>query len=69
MNIEPFDKLLNRNNGVPISEDLVIYKNYELYNYKTEESKRYDNIYDLVNDNPHVKKIIEDTENFCWRLD
>ena len=69
MKIEHFGELLAGNNGVRISKDLVIYNDFELYNYSTGESKCYTNLDDLVNANPDVKKIIEETEAFelDWR--
>ena len=69
MTLEHFEKLLKGNNGISISKELVIFKDYELYNYKTKKSKEYDNLNDLVNDNPDVKKIIENAEDFYWELD
>lgn len=65
MKIEHFGELLAGNNGIKISQDLVIYNDFELYNYKTEESRIYTNIEELVKDNPDVKKIIEETEAFA----
>lgn len=65
MKIEHFGELLAGNNGVRISKDLVIYNDFELYNYKTEESKCYNSLDELVNDNADVKAIIESTEAFA----
>ena len=65
MTIEHFGKLLDGNNGIQITKNLVIFrKNFELYNDVTEESKCYDSLRALIDDNPDVKKIIEDAEAF-----
>ena len=64
MEISFFQQLLNGNNGIKISNDLVIYNDNELYNYQTGESKCYNSINALVDDNPDVKKIIEEAEAF-----
>lgn len=64
MTIEHFGELLKGNNGIAITKELVIYNDFELYNYKTEESKCYESLRALVDDNPDVKKIIEDAEAF-----
>ena len=65
MTIKDFGELLAGNNGIKISKELVVYKDFELYNYNTEESRIYTSIEELVNDNPDVKKIIEETEAFA----
>lgn len=41
MKIEYFDRLLKANNGIAVTDDLIIYKDYELYNYRTEQEKHY----------------------------
>ena len=64
MTIEHFGKLLDGNNGIQITEDLIIFNDFELYNDVTEESKCYDSLRALIDDNPDVKKIIEDAEAF-----
>lgn len=64
MELKHFKELLNGNNGIKISDDLVIYNDFELYNYRTEESKNYKSVEELVEDNSDVKKIIEDAEAF-----
>lgn len=66
MKIEQFGELLAGNNGVRISQDLVIYNDFELYNYKTEESKCYNSLDELANDNADVKAIIEEAEGFYF---
>ena len=64
MTIKDFGELLAGNNGVRISRDLVIYNDFELYNYSTEESKCYKSLDELVSDNPNVKAIIDTTDDF-----
>lgn len=66
MLINEFAKLLAGNNGVRISKELVIYNDFELYNYETGESKLYNSLDELVNDNPDVKAIIEEAEDFYF---
>lgn len=69
MEIKRFKELLNGNNGIKISDELIIYNDFELYSFKTEESKNYNNLDDLLNDNEEVKQIILDAEDFYldWR--
>lgn len=69
MKIEDFDKLLKGNNGIAVTDDLVIYNDYELYNYRTEIEKHYKNLIELVEANPEIKKIILETETFYNHLD
>lgn len=66
MTLEKFNQLLQGNNAIKISKELVIYNDYELYNYRTEKEKHYNSIEELVNDNPDVKKIIEEAEAFYY---
>lgn len=66
MTIKNFSELLAGNNGVRISKDLVIYNDFELYNYSTEESKNYTNLDELIDDNPDVKAIVEEAEGFYF---
>jgi hypothetical protein len=64
MDVKKFDALLKGNNAINITDDICIFNDYELYNYKTYESRQYDNLTDLLSDNPDVKKIIENTDMF-----
>ena len=64
MTIKHFGELLAGNNAIRITKDLVIYNDFELYNYSTEESKCYNSLDELVNENPDVKAIIEQAEDF-----
>lgn len=69
MTLQEFDRLLKMNNGIPITDDLVIFtENYELYSFKSEVSKFYDSIEELCADNPKVAKIIEDAEDFYFKF-
>ena len=59
MEISYFDKLLNGNNAIRVTDDFIIFKeDCELYSFKTEQSKQYSNVYELVEDNPKIKKSI-----------
>jgi len=69
MDINYFSKLLKGNNAIRVTDDLIIFNDYELYSFSTEESKHYRNIDDLVNDNADVKKIILETDEFKIKLD
>ena len=64
MKVEYFDKLLHGNNGIKISDEWNIFNDYELYNFKTNESKQYKNLDELLKDNPSVAKIIEESDAF-----
>ena len=64
MKAEYFDKLLHGNNGIKISDEWNIFNDYELYNFKTNESKQYKNLDELLKDNPSVAKIIEESDAF-----
>lgn len=64
MEIKRFKELLEGNNGIKISDELIIYNDFELYSFKTEESKNYNNLDDLLNDNEEVRQIILDAEDF-----
>ena len=64
MTVEYFNQLLQGNNGIRIFDDFVIYNDYELYNYATGESKQYNNINELIEDNADIKKIIEEADAF-----
>ena len=41
MTLEYFSKLLQGNNGIEIKKDLILFNDFELYNMKTKESKKY----------------------------
>lgn len=69
MKIAHFQKLLSGNNAVRISDDLIIFNDFELYSLKTNESKNYKSLDDLLNDNPDVKDIIENAAYFALRFD
>lgn len=69
MTLQEFDRLLKMNNGIPITDDLVIFtENYELYSFKSEVSKFYDSIEELCADNPKIAKIIGDAEDFYFKF-
>lgn len=69
MKLDYFDKLLKANNAIGITDDIVIFNDYELYNHRTKQEKHYTNIYDLCEENPDVKEIIERTETFYNHFD
>lgn len=64
MTLNYFGKLLKGNNGIKISDEYNVFNDFELYNFKTNESKKYKSLQELVDDNPDVKKIIEEAEAF-----
>lgn len=64
MKIAHFKKLLAGNNAVRISDDLIVFNDFELYNYTKDESKNYTTLEELLDDNADVKKIIEDAPYF-----
>lgn len=69
MEIAFFDKLLKGNNAIFISDDLVIFSDYELYSFKTKKGKKYNNIQELCNKNKKVREIIKKTEKFIINFD
>ena len=66
MTLERFNELLHVDgrNGIQIVKDLFIFNDYELYNAKTDRSKQYNSLDELVNNNPDVAKIIDEAEDF-----
>ena len=64
MTLEYFTQLLQGNNGIEVKKDLIIFNDFELYNFRTKESKKYKSLDELLNDNPEVRKIIDETEEF-----
>ena len=64
MTLDYFKQLLKGNNGIKISDDLIIFNDFELWNRRTDESKQYKSVDELVADNPDVRKIIETTDEF-----
>lgn len=69
MRITHFAKLLNGNNAVRISSDLIIFNDFELYNLKDDSSKQYKSLEDLLVDNDDVKSLIEKAPYFELRWD
>lgn len=69
MKITHFAKLLNGNNAVRISSDLIIFNDFELYNLKDDSSKQYKSLEELLADNAEVKQTIEKAEYFALRFD
>ena len=69
MTLEWFDKLLKANNAIGVTDDDVIFNDYELYNHRTKEEKHYKDIYELTEDNPRIKEIILNTETFYNPID
>lgn len=69
MKLSHFAKILAGNNAVKISENLIIFNDYELYDMAEDASKNYDSLDALVADNGDVKKIIEEAPYFEleWR--
>ena len=57
MTLERFSELLKGNNGISITDELIIFNDFELFNYRTSESKQYKSLDELVNANPDVKKL------------
>ena len=64
MTLEKFTQLLQGNNGIEVKNDLIIFNDFEMYNMKTKESKKYKSLEELLNDNPDIRKIIEEKEEF-----
>ncbi len=68
MKIAHFAKLLKGNNAVQITDNLIVFNDFELYDLATDESKNYATLEDLLNDNAEVKDIIEKAEYFELRF-
>lgn len=64
-----FKKILAGNNAVQISDDLIIFNDFELYNIKEDKSKNYKSLEELLENNSDVKEIIEQAEYFALRWD
>lgn len=64
MTLEYFSQLLKGNNAIEVKKDLFVFNDFELFNGKTQRSKQYNSLEELLNDNPEVKKIIDETEEF-----
>ena len=64
MKITHFAKILAGNNAVKISDNLIVFNDFELYDMDKDESKNYDSLDDLIADNEDVKAIIEAAEYF-----
>lgn len=65
MKINHFAKILNGNNAVKISDKLIIFNDFELYDMGADSSKNYDSLQALLADNPDVEKIITEAEYFA----
>ena len=65
MKISHFAKILAGNNAVKISDKLIIFNDFELYDMEADESKNYNTLDELVEDNQDVKKIIEEAKYFA----
>lgn len=69
MRIAHFQKLLDGNNAVRITDNIIIFNDYELYNLATDESKKYKSLDELLKDNPDVEKTILEAEYFTLEFD
>ena len=69
MKLSHFAKILAGNNAVKISENLIIFNDFELYDMAEDTSKNYESLDALVADNEDVKKIIDEAPYFEleWR--
>lgn len=69
MNIAHFKKLLEGNNGIRINDDLIVFKDFELYSLATNESTNYTSLEELIKNNKNVKNIITKANYFALRFD
>ena len=69
MKLAHFAKILAGNNAVRINDDLIIFNDFELYSLKEDKSKNYKSLDELFDNEPEVKKIVEDAEYFALRFD
>ena len=67
MRVTHFSKLLQGNNGIRISDDLILFNDFELYSLKTDKSKQYNSLEDLLENEPEVKEIIEKAPYFALK--
>lgn len=69
MKLSHFAKILAGNNAVKISENLIIFNDFELYDMAEDASKNYESLDALVAANEDVKKIIDEAPYFEleWR--
>ena len=68
MTIQEADKIMKKGNSLCFNEEVVLFDNYELFNYKTRESKQYNNIEEVVENNPDIKEMILETKAFLLRF-
>lgn len=64
MKASVFADVLKQNNGIQITDELVVYRDLELYNYRTFESKQYPTVQALLDDNEEVARVVAETEMF-----
>lgn len=64
MTLEYFSQLLKGNNAIEVKKDLMLFNDYELYDMKTKKSKQYNSLDEVLKDNPEIRKIIDETEEF-----
>ena len=69
MIVEEFKKLLNSNNAIRITYNLIIFADYELYNFTSKKGKKYHNLDDLLDDNPDLLELIHNTDDFYKEFD
>lgn len=69
MSIKEFDSLLKGNNAIRINEEYIIFNDYELYSFKSEISKKYKSIDELLEANELIKEIILNTKEFKQEYD
>ena len=69
MTIEYFGKLLNGNNGIFISDDIIIYNDFSLQDFSKNIDKQYKSLDELLDDNPDIKDIILKTDTFYNHYD
>lgn len=69
MKVQHFKKLLEGNNAVRISDEIIIFNDYELYSLETDESKKYNTLEGLLEDNQEIKDSIENADYFELRFD
>lgn len=64
MKINQFEELLEANNAIRISEEYIIFNDFELYSFKTEKKQKYPSLVELIEANNFVKEIIESKDTF-----
>lgn len=69
MDIKKFKELLKANNAIKITNNIIIFNDFELYSFQQEKGNKYISLEDMLEKNPNIKEIILKTEKFEQEYD